>query len=201
MTLYKIGKVVSQKEKYIIFESNYIGETIYISKSNTFELNKIIKLFIYQYNNEYTHDTYGFKTFNERYLFIDLISLAGVGPKTAILILNYDYLKVGEWIAKGEIDKLNQIPNIGTKLARQLVFELQEKYSYFYSQQNKAGKVSKISSNQNEKNTKLIDLKATLKTLGFQKGQIDIAINNINNLSLPIEQLIEESISLISNAK
>jgi Holliday junction DNA helicase RuvA len=96
MTLYKIGKVVSQKEKYIIFESNYTGETIFVSSFNKYPLDKVIKLFVYQYKSEYTSDMYGFKTFNERYLFMDLISLAGVGPKTAILILNNDYQKVAK---------------------------------------------------------------------------------------------------------
>jgi Holliday junction DNA helicase RuvA len=129
---------------------------------------------------------------------MDLISLAGVGPKTAILILNNDYQKVAKWIAKGDIDKLNQIPNVGTKLARQLVFELQEKYNYFHN-----GNKKEITTNTLDvsKNTKLKDLKVTLKTLGFQSGQINMAMENIDNLTLPLEELIEKSINVISNAK
>lgn len=198
MELYKIGKVVSQKDRYVIFESNYVGETIFVSTFNTYEMNKVIKLFIYQYKNEYANDVYGFKTFNERYLFIDLISLPGVGPKTAMLILNNDFTKVAMWIAHGDVEQLTSLQHISTKVGRQLIFELQEKYSNFY---NNDKKEIKDSDNVKKDNIKLKDLKVTLKTLGFQKTQISTAIDNLDNWTLPLEDLVEQSIHVIANAK
>ena len=199
MKLYKVGKVISQKEKYIVFESNYLGERIFTTKINNFEINKITKLFIYEYKNEYTSETYGFMTFNERYLFQDLISLSGVGPKTAMLILDYDYRKVVALISSGSIDELSKIPYVSNKTARQLIFELQEKYNYLYKKENKTSNL--INSVDNENNNKYNDLKITLETLGFQKSQIKNAMENIPDINIPLEELVESSINIISNVK
>ena len=188
MEVYKKGKVVLVGKNYIVFESNNCGEIIYVSNIQDFKLNAELKLFIYRLINEYINSLYGFLSFQERILFEDLININGVGPKTALSLLKEgkDYLI--NIIANEDLESLNSFPYIGRKTASQLLFELSEKYKKFQNQKNDKNKVQPSM------------LKETLKNLGFNKKQINYAIKNVKPHE-NIENLVEESIKLISNAK
>ena len=188
MEIYKKGKVVLLGKTYIVFESNYCGEIIYVSNVKDFKLNSDIKLFVYRLMNEYMNNLYGFLSFQERILFEDLININGIGPKTALSLLKEgkDYLI--NIIANQDLESLNSFPYIGRKTCSQLIFELSEKYKKFQNKEN----------NKNKFQPSI--LKDTLKNLGFNKKQIDYAIKNIKPNG-SIENLVEESIKLISNAK
>ena len=82
-----VGKVISKSKQNLIFESNYTGYIIHVSNVDKFETDKFQKIFIYEHKNEYSHSYFGFKEFKERILFEDLISIPGIGPKTALSIL------------------------------------------------------------------------------------------------------------------
>ena len=88
MTLYKIGKIINIDKDYVIFENNDIGELIYIPNSKRFKEGEIKKIFVSSIENEYSKTTYGFEDIKELILFEDLISLQGIGPKKAMLLLN-----------------------------------------------------------------------------------------------------------------
>ncbi len=186
MEIYKIGKIVSKNKRYIIFESNNCGDLIYVNNINKFKVGSNLKLFIYKYQNEYINNLYGFSSFKERILFDDLLSINGVGPKTALSLLKEGEEMLINIIANKDLENLNNFPFIGRKTANQVIFELSDKYKNF---QNK--KINKIMP---------LMLKKPLKNLGFNQKQINFAIKNVKPQE-NIETLIEESIKIISNAK
>ncbi len=182
--LYKLGKIVSIAKSYFLFESNYTGYVIYAPEIERFELDKFQKVFIYRHKNDYIDMYYGFKEFKERLFFEDLLSIQGIGPKTGIAILNEGWKKVLDLISLGEWEKLSKVPHLGTRSARQLVFEFQAKYNNILSKKS-------LNKTQSE-------LEDTLKTLGFNKTQISLALSSVNSNS-SIEEMIENAIKVISN--
>lgn len=187
MELFKIGKIVSIGKTYVILESNYTGYIIYVANPNQFIKDKIIKIYTYLHQSEYTSALYGFSSFKERILFEDLISVNGIGPKTAIAALKMGMDNVAKYISSGDSKSLSAIPQIGLKTANQLVFELRDKYAKF---------VSKTS----EQKYSTIDIIDSLKTLGFNQKQIDYALSNVTP-NQSVEVMLEEAIKSISNAK
>jgi len=182
MEIYKVGKIVAIGKTYIILENNWTGTIIYVSRPRDFEKETTRKVFVYNYTNEYVSQVYGFLTFKERQLFEMLISVNGIGPKTAIALLKDGPQKIIDAIGTSDANTLMAYPSLGPKTAKQLIFELQGRLS------------DKV---ENESTGQLLD---ALKTLGFNKEQIKYALKNIE-ITSSIEDDIEQAIKLISNAQ
>ncbi|WP_011264790.1 Holliday junction branch migration protein RuvA [[Mycoplasma] mobile] len=194
MNIYKIGKIVSFGKNYFLLESNYEGFLIYAAELEKFEKDVVTKVFIYKHENAYSKTLYGFKTFKERLLFIDLLSINGIGPKTALMALESGYLEIMNLISNNDFETLSKLPFLGLKSAKQICFEFQSKYANLLEKENSGN--LKFES----KTKKITELSNTLKTLGFKTNQINYAISNINDKN-DIEEMLEESIQLIANEK
>lgn len=190
MEIYKYGKVISIGKTYVIFESNNSGSIIYVPNIEVFKEDERIKMFVYKYATDFTTAIYGFRTFKERLLFEDLISINGIGPKTAIGLLKEGKDMLINMLANGDTEGLASFPYLGIKTANQIIFELSEKYKNMLAKQNKKPDGLLLPSSAKE----------SLKTLGFNSKQIEYAIKNIQPQP-KIELLVEEAIKAISNAK
>ena len=115
MTLYKIGKIINIDKDYVIFENNDIGELINIPDVKRFKEGETRKIFISSIENEYTKTTYGFEDIKELILFEDLISLQGIGPKKAMLLLNNGWKTIANWLADNYRDKIHSITYISPR--------------------------------------------------------------------------------------
>ncbi len=186
MNLYKRGTVTSIGKKYIIFENNFTGAIIYTPRTNDFKKGEKCKVFIYEYRYENLRTIYGFKTIKERILFEDLLSVPGIGPKTAVQILECPIKQLISKIITGNLKDLSELPGLGIKSAKHLIFEMQDKYKNIYKDKVGAAKV--------------IDIKPTLKTLGFNSNQIKYALKHLTEFKKP-EIMVEEAIRIISNEK
>jgi Holliday junction DNA helicase RuvA len=88
-----------------------------------------VELLTYLHVREDILDLYGFDSPEQRDLFKMLISISGIGPRSAITILSG--ARVGEFrrrIAAGDVKSLTVIPGIGPKTARRIIIELKEKF-------------------------------------------------------------------------
>ena len=194
MTLYKIGKIINIDKDYVIFENNDIGELIYVPNIDRFKKDEVRKIFISNIENEYSKTTYGFENFKELVLFEDLISLQGLGPKTAISILNEGWEKIINLIANGNKDELEKINYVSSRVANNIVSNYQSKYAKFVEKLvngedwKAKNKVSNSYNNQFEE---------TMKMLGFKTQQIKYALEKIK-ITENIEQCVEDAIKLIS---
>jgi Holliday junction DNA helicase RuvA len=124
------GKIISYKPTHIILDVNGVGYDIKIS-INTFEkLNEkeIVSLHIYTNVKEDSITLYGFYSEAEKNMFELLISISGVGPKSALSLLSgisTDDLK--QAIITNNIERIVAVPGIGRKTAERLVLELKNK--------------------------------------------------------------------------
>ncbi len=130
MFAYIIGKTTFKQDNNIIFESNGIGYDIMVSlnTADRLVLNEEIKLLTYMQLREDGVSLFGFSSTEEKAIFMNLISVSGVGPKVAISILsNVNPTDLSVAIARQDITALSGIKGIGKKTAERIVLELKDK--------------------------------------------------------------------------
>lgn len=132
MIAYLKGRVFLKVNKSVLLLVNDVGYQVFLSQ---FDLDKLAinqegEFFIFSAIKEDAFDLYGFCDIEAWDLFKHLISVSGVGPKSAINILGL--AKIGELkqaIVSGDPSILQQVSGIGKKTAERLVVELKEKIS------------------------------------------------------------------------
>ena len=124
------GKLVFKSPAYAVIDVGGIGYHINISV-NTFaklkDLNQF-KLYTWLHVKEDAHTLYGFGDEGERRLFLHLISVSGIGPNTARMMLSsITPEEIQEAIVAGHVATIQRIKGIGPKSAQRLILELQDK--------------------------------------------------------------------------
>lgn len=156
MISYLHGKVLHKDLNYFEIDVNGVGYKVF-SKStfiNTLTFNDVISVFIYTNVKEDDIKLFGFENREEKIIFEVLISVSGVGPKTALAILNSTSVAgIKSAIQNADTEVFMNISGIGKKLAQKIIVELQ----------SKIGKVMEL----NLKETDDEDVINALKNLGY----------------------------------
>lgn len=182
MYFYIKGTVVEQYGSYIVLDKDNIGYLINVANPYSFELNKEYKVFIYQQIREDENSLYGFKTLEEKDLFLKLISVKGIGPKMALPILATGSINgIVDAIERENILYLKKFPKIGEKAARQIILDLKGKI--------KIDGIEVQDSNYEE-------LQEVLKGLGYKDKDYKNIINKVD-ITLPIELQVKEALKLL----
>ena len=130
MFAYISGKLVHKEPALVILECNGIGYEIRISMPtySALEVEKVCRLHTYLHIKEDAHTLYGFVDHEEKKLFLHLISVSGIGPNTALMIISsLSALEIREAIVRENVRLLQGIKGIGTKTAQRLILELKDK--------------------------------------------------------------------------
>lgn len=127
---YLEGKVIFKGERYAILDVGGVGYKIFVPAAvqKNLELSKTAKLWTHQHVREDAMELYGFLHRAELEFFESLISISGIGPKSALGVLALapvDTLKRA--IASGETSYLTKVSGIGRKTAEKIVLELKDK--------------------------------------------------------------------------
>ena len=118
------GTITCLKNNAIVLDNNGIGYLIYVSNPYSFEVGKEYKVFVYQKIAEDENSLYGFKTIEEKDLFLKLISVKGLGCKMALPILAVGSINgIMDAIERENVLYLKKFPKIGDKLAKQIVLD------------------------------------------------------------------------------
>lgn len=182
MYFYIKGTVVEQYGSYIVLDKDNIGYLINVANPYSFELNKEYKVFIYQQIREDENSLYGFKTLEEKDLFLKLISVKGIGPKMALPILATGSINgIVDAIERENILYLKKFPKIGEKAARQIILDLKGRI--------KIDGIEVQDSNYEE-------LQEVLKGLGYKDKDYKNIINKVD-ITLPIELQVKEALKLL----
>ena len=168
------GILDSIEQNSVVIDVNGVGYKVYVPSIVMDKLppsGQKIKIFTYQVVREDAMDLYGFLRKEERGLFGMLLSVSGIGPKSALAILSkikMEDLVVA--IAKGSVDLITMVPGIGLKTAQKLVIELKEKVAKAYA--ISAGGSLQIQSEE----PVVADAIAALMTLGYTPKEAREAI-------------------------
>lgn len=104
-----------------------ISEVPSTNKNSNYKDHHPLELFIHSNIREDAFDLYGFKTYSDLTFFKTLISVSGIGPKSALEILSNDTNKIKAAILNEDSAYLCKIPGIGQKTAKRLILELKNK--------------------------------------------------------------------------
>lgn len=177
---YLKGNIVKQFANYIVLEVNGIGYKIYTSNPYAFKELDNIKVYIYTHIREDENTLYGFKTEDERDLFLRLIDVKGLGPKMGISILaSCSLTGLVDAIDRENVLYLKKVPKVGEKLARQIILDLK-------------GKLASIEESNDNSN----ELVLALEALGYKTADIKAVVPKIDN-TLNIEVQIKEALKLL----
>lgn len=124
------GVVVSRTPTSAVIEANGIGYLLAISLNsyNLITEGQQAKLLVHEVIREDAHDLYGFVEETERHLFRLLITVKGIGPNIARLMLSsFSPIELSRMIAEGDEIRLKSIKGIGTRTAQQVIVELKSK--------------------------------------------------------------------------
>lgn len=131
MYQYLSGKLAEKTAASAVIDIHGAGYLVQIPLSTFSELPALgepVKLWIHMVVREDAHVLYGFLTDSERQVFRLLLSVSGVGPKTALTVLSGIALSdLKRAIIDGSTETLTAVPGIGRKTAERLVVELREK--------------------------------------------------------------------------
>ncbi len=118
----------SAKNQLVLQTSGGVGYAITVLPSQMFREEDTITLYTYLKVSENAMELYGFQKEEERAFFQLFLSVAGIGPKTAMNILGLGTLShIAAGIARGDIPYLTQVQGMGKKTAERLVVELKSK--------------------------------------------------------------------------
>lgn len=181
---YIFGKVTDIESTYIVIEANGVGYQIYTPNPYSFDLDTISKVFVYQFIREDENSLYGFKTKEEKEMFLKLISVKGLGPKMALPILATGSISgIIDAIERENILYLKKFPKIGDKVAKQIILDLKGKITI------SGVEVSNNSSSYEE----LIEV---LKGLGYKEKEIKGVVVKVSQ-ELSLEEQVKEALKLL----
>lgn len=189
MISYIIGKITSLNKKTITVESNWTGYVINVTAPELFELGKVRKIYLHKHTsltnkNSVNEEYYGFVNYDQKEMFLKLLSLNGIGPKTAIQILKNDLSLIKNMILNKDVKGLSACQSINEKIAKQMIDNIE------------------ISSKEEFKtNAKISELISALESLGYQKNEIEDVISNkeiIGDTSIDLSDLVSNAIKYIA---
>lgn len=185
------GKIIEKNPTNVIVDCNGVGYFVKISL-NTFSQikdEKQVTILTEMIVREDAQLLYGFMEKEEREMFRHLISVSGIGPNTAMIMLSS--MSAGEIvnaIVCEDVNAIKSIKGIGLKTAQRLIVDLKDKVSKL-----------EISSNNifNLNNTNRNEAFTALSSLGFDKKSIEKAIDKIFEESMSVEDLIKASLKIL----
>lgn len=190
MISYLKGKVLNKLLSSIILLVNDIGYKVYVGNSfyDNLKLNSEVEVYIYHVVREDTSDLYGFKTLEELDFYEMLLSVSGVGPKSAMNILSIASISdVKESIVRGDSALLVKVSGIGKKTAERLVLELKDKL------------FKKGSYDLNSSSSFSGDDIDALLALGYSLSEAREALNQIDPSISDVKLRIKEALKKMSN--
>lgn len=198
MIAYIKGKMVKIQEDSIVIDVNGIGYEIICANPFSFQsfMNKEAIVHTYHYVREDSQILYGFKNEDEKYLFIKLISVSGIGPKGALGILGSVDIPAFVSAIEQEDDKfLTTFPGVGKKTARQIILDLKGKLNLSFSigidqeQDSEEAKVDYQTINE---------VQEVLKSLGYSDKEIRLILPELKKEpNLNVDEAVRKALSLL----
>lgn len=195
MIAYIKGNIELKSKEYIVIDVNGIGYKIFMSETeiNELEKGKEIKVFTYMKVREDDVSLYGFLNNEELVTFELLISVGGIGAKSAISILsNISPSKFALAVITNDVNTLKKLPGIGAKTAQRIILELKDKMKTenAIENDNEIKEVIKLDS-------KSEDAIEALSVLGYMRKDIEKALTNIDTQNLTLEEIIKQGLKYL----
>ncbi len=181
MYSYIKGTVKEITPKYLTIENHGVGYLIVTPNPYNFKLDEDIIIYTYQKVSDDDISLYGFKSKEARELFMKLISVSGIGPKSAVAILASGPVNsIADAIESGDAKYLQKFPGIGPKSSKQIILDLQGKIDL---------ETKVVSEN-------FMEVEEALKALGYSPREISKVMSKLDETK-ETNDLIKDALSLM----
>lgn len=201
MFAYINGTLAMKLKNYLVIDIGGIGYKVFMSENaiNTIgEIGDVIKVHTFYRVREDDISIYGFKTQEELRMFELLLSVSGVGAKSALVMLSC--IQPSEFalaVISNNVKLLTQIPGIGTKSAQRIILELKDKLKS--EQTEEIEDKSSLAKNKiSITNSNVQEAISGLMVLGFSRKDIEKAFKHLDVNSLSLEDLIKKGLVLLT---
>ncbi len=188
------GRLIEKNPAYVVIEANGVGYQVNISLNTFSQLtnNESVLLYTHLVVRENEWILFGFSNQHERTTFRMLISVSGVGPNTARVILSSLSAKeVESAIMMENATLLTAIKGIGAKTAQRIVLDLKDKIGKNIA--SSSGLMDGLPS------TARSEAISALEILGFNRLQIEKAVTKLlqNESELGVEEIVKKALKLL----
>lgn len=181
------GIVTEFYSDHIVLENNGIGYLIYVP--NPYVYNKKEKTTVYVFLSITDNDMrlYGFKTQEQKDLFLMLIKVKGIGPKSAVAILaSGEVNEIIDAIENSNTKYLKSFPGIGPKAASQIVLDLQGKFDG----------IQRLEALPND-NPAFEEASEVLVALGYKEKEVERVMVKLKNEDLDTNGFVKKALALM----
>lgn len=185
------GKLIEKNPTTLVIECGGVGYEVKISLTTFSAIgsDELIKIFTQHIVREDAQLLYGFATKEEREMFNHLISVSGIGPNTAMIMLSsLSPEEVAHAIQTDDVKTIQGVKGIGIKTAQRVIIDLKDKMlKMAFSTENVFV----------QNNTNRFDALTALVSLGFDKKSVEKAIDKISTGEETVEQLIKQALKIL----
>ena len=202
MFAYIKGSLEMKFKDYLVIDVGGLGYKIFMSENainSIGQVGDIVKVFTYYRVREDDISIFGFKTQEELRMFELLLSVSGVGAKSALSMLSC--IEPSEFalaVISNNVKVLTQIPGIGNKSAQRIILELKDKLKAEQTEQTENTAKTSTSKSVIEANNDVQEAISGLMVLGFARKDIEKAFEHLDVNSLSLEDLIKKGLILLS---
>ena len=191
------GKIEVKTKDYVISDVNGVGYKIFMSDKsiNSIEKGNEVKIYTFMKVREDDISLYGFLNNEELITFEQLISVGGIGAKSAITVLsNISPSKFALSVITNDVNTLKKLPGIGAKTAQRIILELKDKMKTNDAVDSKS--VENLSNNI-EINNNIQDAIEALCVLGYMRKDVENVLSKINTDNLSVEEIIKQGLKFL----
>ena len=193
MYAYIKGKISEVNPTNIVVDNNGIGYEVVVANPYEYHLNEERTVFISQQVREDSNVLYGFSNKEQKKVFLLLLKVKGVGPKSALAILAGGTSEeiIGA-IENQDAVYLTKFPGIGKQSAQQIILDLQGKVDF---------SITNISSAPKAVNNYLSDAILALEALGYSKKELTKIEKKLSTHQFDgVDEYVKQGLKLLINA-
>lgn len=193
MISYLKGKVISKTEKAVILLINNVGYQIYLAPNllEKIKLEQELAFFIFPHIKEDAWDFYGFETEEDLEFFKLLLTVSGIGPKSALNIVSGAKINdIKKAIISGDDLVFQKITGVGKKNAEKIIVELKNKIAPDFIRE-------KASFGGTEENLGDWQTIEALVSLGYNEYQVRNAVKKIPAEIISVNERIKEALKIL----
>ncbi len=189
------GTIWEKSTDRLVVDAGGVGYEVHVSLGTAAavgEEGEPVELYTWHHVREDAHQLFGFSRPDERTLFLLLIGVSGIGPKTALTALSTltpsDFVSA---VASNDVVRLTRLPGVGKKTAERILVELRDKIDRL---QVMAGPAAVSSSGGSVRS----DTLAALLALGYGRPMADRALQNMSFDGLTVQEAIKVALQKLS---
>lgn len=166
-------------DDYVVVEVNDIGYQVFVSHIEDYKLGEVTKIYLYNVVREDEQYLAGFKSIREKEAFVSLISVKGIGPRTALNALSATSAEdLFNAIAANNVTYLKKLPGIGGKAAAQIILDLK----------------GQLATGSEANPDQYDEVREALKSLGFKVKLIDDTLAQISIPNATNEEILRAAL-------